>query len=126
MQAKEAARIAIKNAYFYTDKHVGWNNDWLLPSTTTAVNIERTILRAFALAGYGWRDIAEAKKDDSLYLLWNSEDPDNELSYQEEFYLGGWNNLDERWYSIYGCRPQPTHFMEIPSSPKNEGESDDA
>ena len=103
MQAKEAARLAIAETPGHKERDgcvsYGWHG-----------TIEMLILRAFALAGYGWRDIAEAK-DDTPYRLFDGENTA----------FGIRSSYDGEWiYSDDCCDNPPTHFHELPPPPTKQ------
>lgn len=115
MDIREAARQAIQEILF--DGEGEYRAARCIPygEFKESEEIEETILRAFALAGYGWRDIAEARKDGTVYVLLNGD----------RRILGQWygyNPTNEWTCSAMNRRisPQPTMFHELPPPPTKQ------
>lgn len=117
MQAREAAQWVI-NAICPVDRHQNGVPMVTLLGCHTK-DLEDLILSAISLAGCGWRDIAEAKKDGTVYKLYY---PTLEGSQRD----GYWSVTQNEWRPLSYCPAfsthQPTKFHEMPSDPREEGE----
>lgn len=132
MDIREAARQAIDEAIESRGSLCG------SIAVSGRANFEHLILRAFALAGYGWRDIAEAKKDGTRYPVatgggsfaigsyFSHGDRDEKgvlpsvkRQYKKEFWGAASKARRDGWYSDQSeyFEPQPTMFYELPPPP---------